>query len=192
MSYPPGNLASKLCRSCCFWAPLILAAPPPESSLTKSRQPPSCPNKLLVVTDPRANFTSLSQFTERAYLFSPAKQTVLYLTGQGALLTSDVWLAGKLCTCMARLPWVPARGHTWKRPWRDGKGWAGSSWKAVHPGGILWVILAPELRLQPWWETGLVGTGALGACSSVLLKRSPGRLPRGLRCGLSSRLATER
>ena len=56
MSYPPGMWPASCAEVfAASGAPPFLAAPPSESSLTKSRQPPSSPNKLPVVTDPRAN-----------------------------------------------------------------------------------------------------------------------------------------
>ena len=51
MSYPPGIWIA----SCAEGFAASGAPPPSESSLTKSRQPPSSPSQLPVVTNPRAN-----------------------------------------------------------------------------------------------------------------------------------------
>lgn len=56
LSYPPGIWPASCAEVfAASGAPPILAAPPSKSSLTKSRQPPSSPNQLPVVSAPRAN-----------------------------------------------------------------------------------------------------------------------------------------
>lgn len=113
------NLASKLCRSfCCFWS-ASYSGGSTSRIFTKSRQPPSRPNKLLVVTDPRANHQPFTVYLNvPTYFHSGKADCPPPEQGQGAPSAGLMCrgLAGKLCTCMApTLMSTCTRSHL-KRP----------------------------------------------------------------------------
>lgn len=189
MSYPPGIWPASCAEVfAASGAPLILAAPPSESSLTKSRQPPSSPNKLLVVTDPRANHQPFTVYLNVPTYFRSGKADCpLPEQGQGAPSAGLMCrgLAGKRCTSMAPTPMSTCTRSHLKRPWRDGKGWAGGSWKAVHPGGISGRV---NFSSRIYGFSTVVGDGSGGhRCPWSMFISSCWRgaqaTSRGLRCG---------
>lgn len=96
MSYPPGIWIASCPEGFAASGALpILAAPPSESSLTKSRQPPSSPSQLPVVTNPRANHQPFTLYLNLPTCFrSGWSRLPLAWAGQAALCGSEVQGAG--------------------------------------------------------------------------------------------------